>query len=105
MYQGALHVVQTRDSPAAPQANLGIPNPGPPPLNDIMFLEYHARGDFHKVLGTLARRAEDRKANPPAGPQPPLIPDRILWLMFQCCKFALAPVRDLPCQELYLIKY
>ncbi len=91
MYRGALHVVQTRDPPPVPPANPTNPNPVLPSLNDIMFLDYHARGDLHKVFGTLARRAE----NPPPGPQPPLIPNRVLWLMFQCCKFALAPVRDM----------
>ena len=39
----------------------------------VLLLEYLARGSLHKVLCSIQQQNET-------------IPNRVLWLMFQCCK-------------------
>jgi hypothetical protein len=53
---------------------------GQDPLDKILFLEYLGRGSLHKVLCRI------RELGHP-------IPNRVLWLLFQCCKFPFVHMR------------
>ena len=67
-----MHVVQTRDPPRLnPQAPLQPQHLRG--LSQIIFLEYLGRGSLHKLICEV----QSRKTT---------FPNRLLWLIFQCCK-------------------
>ena len=70
-------------------ADIGEGLPPQHPLNNMMFLEYAGRDTLNKLFCSL----NDAHMYPP---HPPLeaIPNRILWLMFQCRTFAAPSVED-----------
>ncbi len=58
----------------------------------MLFLEYAGRGSLDKIFCSL-NDAHRNPATLPA-PAPEVIPNRILWLMFQCRKFAASSVEE-----------
>lgn len=70
MYRGALHIVQVREFPK-PE---GLQQQGEP--GNVFLLEYLRRGSFYRMIRTVEQYRQVLGR----------FPDRVLWLIFQCCK-------------------
>ncbi len=67
------------------------------PLHDIFFLEYLHRGSLHTLLCNMCARANLPPAARTRRPKP--IPDRALWLMFQCMVQACVGLEHQPLRD------